>query len=281
MTAREVRMAPAMIVALLWILSAGSHIGLGVYRERLVRRLGPIGFTALFYVVAAVSFAALVTSYAAQRFDGLPGIGLDASAVRWPLMAIAVLGLALCVPGLRSYGRMPSALFDQPVRAVRGIERVTRHPFFAGMALFAAAHVLLATRLVGTAFFAGLFLLATVGAWHQDRKLRARRGPVYASYLTATSAVPFVAVVAGRQPFVWRELPVAAFGIGVLLALAARAWHGALFAGGGWWIVAGVVGGGSIAGVNAWRRARRLHGDRDDRTDVVLPVHVSHAGGKS
>lgn len=274
-------MVPAMVVAMLWLLFGGSHIGLGVLRDRLVARLGEIGFTVLFYVVAAVSFAALVTFYAAHRFAGAPGIGLGAvSGFGWLLTTLAACGVALCVPGLTTYARLPSALFSQPIRGVRGIERVTRHPFFAGMALFALAHLLLATHLVGTVFFAGLLLLATVGAWHQDRKLLARRGPAYARYLAATSAVPFAAIVAGRQPLAWRELPVAGLIFGLVLALAARAWHDSLFAGGGWWIVAVVVGGGSVAGTAAWRRSKRLAERRDGLADVVLPARATNAGGK-
>ena len=53
---------------------------------------------------------------------------------------------------------------------------MTRHPFFVGVALLASAHVLLATRLVGAVFFAGLAALAILGARHQDRKILARRG---------------------------------------------------------------------------------------------------------
>lgn len=267
-------MTPAAVVAVLWLLFGGSHIGLAAVRGRLVARLGEIGFTVLFYLVAAVSFAALVTYYAGHRFDGVAGIGLAAvPAARWALLAVAVFGLALCAPALTTYARMPSALFGQPLRGVRGIERVSRHPFFAGMALFALAHLLLATHLVGTVFFTGLALLATAGAWHQDRKLLARRGPAYASYVASTSFIPFAAIIVGRQPLLWRELPLRAFAVGLALAGAARLWHGALFAGGGWWIVAAVVGGGTVAGINAWRRARRFAGRTAQGSAAAVPLH--------
>src|SRR4030095_11369959 len=93
----------------------------------------------------------------------------------------------------------------------RGIEKITRHPFFAGVGLFALAHALLATRLAGTVFFGGLLLLVVVGSWHQDRKLLARRGAPYAAYLANTSAVPFAAVLSGRQQLNWSD--VAARGV--------------------------------------------------------------------
>jgi uncharacterized membrane protein len=254
-------MNPVVMVTLLWVLFGGSHVALAALRPRLVTRLGEMGFTLLFSIVASVSFTALVMYYAAHRFEGPAGFALGgSSAVRWTLMTVVVLGVALNAPALVSYPRMPMALFGQPIQSAYGIERITRHPFFAGAALFALAHMLLATRLVGTVFFAGLLTLAVVGAWHQDRKLLARRGTAYGDYLAATSTVPFVAIAGGRQRLIWSELPVKALAVGALIALVLRYEHDVLFADGGIWIAATVVGGGTVAGINAWRRARRRRG---------------------
>lgn len=165
------------VVACLWLLFGGSHVGLAAVRGRLVPRLGEIGFVVFFYVVAAVSFAALVRYYAMHRFDGVPGLALaGVVGLRWPLMGVAVFGMAISVAGLYSYPRLPSALSAQRIRAARGIEKVSRHPFFAGMGLFALAHALLVTHLVGTVFFGGLLLFVAAGARHQDRKLVAPCG---------------------------------------------------------------------------------------------------------
>ena len=92
---------------------------------------------------------------------------------------------------------------------------MTRHPFFVGLALFGAAHALLAPRLVGAVAMGSLALFAGVGAWLQDRKLLALRGEDYCDYLAVTSAIPFAAILAGRQRLVWGELPY-----GTLLARA-------------------------------------------------------------
>jgi uncharacterized membrane protein len=254
-------MEPTLGVGLLWVVFGGTHIGLatGPIRGRLVARLGELGFTAFFYLVASTSFGVLVAYYAAHRFEGTAGLALASIPVmRSILMIVAVAGLALTAPALAVYPRLPTAVFGQPIRTPRGIERITRHPFFAGFALFAVAHALLATRLVGTVFFAGFALLSALGAWHQDLKQLARRGTAYADYLAATSAVPFAAVVSGRQRLVWRELPVAALAVGIGVALALRARHDAIFAHGGAWVIGVVVGGGFIAGLNAWRRSHRV-----------------------
>ena len=142
------------------------------------------------------------------------------------------------------------------------VERITRHPFFMGFALAALAHVPLATRLVGAVFQAGLAALAIVGAWHQDRKLAALRGRPYDDYVAQTSAVPFGAILAGRQRLVWRELPYAALALCLAAAVWLRAVHGAIFDHGGAWLVGVVLGGAAAVGLVSWRRARRARGLR-------------------
>jgi uncharacterized membrane protein len=251
-------MTAAASVALLWLLFGGSHIALAAARPRLIGRLGSVGFVALFYAVAALTFTALVRYYAMHRFDGPAGLALGQwSMVRWSLMGVALSGLALMAPSLMTYPRSPTALFDQPIGAVRGLERVTRHPFFAGTALFAAAHTLLASRLIGAVFFGAWTLFTIVGAWHQDRKLRARRGRAYQDYCAATSAIPFAAIVSGRQRLVWGELPWSALTVGLVLAGAVRLAHDYVLAANGLVFAAVVAIGGAIAGLGAWRRSRR------------------------
>ncbi|MGH7963488.1 MAG: NnrU family protein [Candidatus Binatia bacterium] len=254
-------MESALVVALLWLLFGGTHIGLaaGPIRGRLVARLGEGGFLALFSLVASVLFTVLVMYYAAYRWEGAPGLAVSSlPALRWPLMVFIAIGVVLMIASLAAYSESPYAIFNQTIRSPRGVERITRHPFFAGVALLALAHALLATRLVGTVFFSGLALLAIIGARHQDTKLLVRRGQPYADYLAATSIVPFAAIVSGRQRIVWRELPVGALAAGLVLTFALRAVHDGIFAHGGLWVIVGVLGGAAVATLQSWRRARRV-----------------------
>src|SRR2546425_7231059 len=141
----------------------GTHVGLATHRvrEALVSRLGEFGFGGLFTLVAAVSFSVLVWFYAAHRFDGPPGLALGAvPAFPWPLMAIVVVGISMMAASLVVYPSSPMAVFNENVRSPWGIERVTRHSFFVGVALLGAAHALLATRLIGAVMMSGLPLLA-------------------------------------------------------------------------------------------------------------------------
>ena len=252
-------MGGLLIVSVLVALFAGSHVWLASprLRARLVERLGERGFFVVFSLVAAVLWSLLIHQFAIDRLGGPPGLGLGSTPyLRWPLMVLATGGLTLAGAGIAAYPRLPSALFDQPIRMPYGIERVSRHPFFAGFTVFALAHVLLVTHLVSTVFFAGLALLALIGARFQDRKLAQRRGVAYTAYLDRTSFWPFASQLRG-EPLVARELPWYALAGSLLVALWFRQVHASLFAHGGAWVILALLGGAVVASLNAWRRARR------------------------
>jgi uncharacterized membrane protein len=252
-------MGGLLIVSILVALFAGSHVWLASagLRPWLVERLGERGFFIVYSLVAAILWTLLIGQFAVHRLSGPAGLALGSTPhFRWPLMTLATAGLTLAGAGIVVYPRLPSALFDQPIRMPYGIERISRHPFFAGFAVFALAHVLLVTHLVSTVFFAGLALLAVIGAHLQDRKLAQRRGVAYTTYLARTSFWPFAAQLRG-EPLVARELPWYALGGSLLVALWFRQVHASLFAYGGAWVILALIGGAAVASFNAWRRARR------------------------
>lgn len=268
-------MEPAIVTGFLAVLFVGTHIGLatGGVRASLVMRLGERGFRTVFSVIASLTFAALVSYYARHRFSGLPGLALgNVPMLRWPLIATVVLGVALTSAGATSYVGSPYDMFSHRVRPPLGVERIARHPFFVGVALFAIAHALLATHLVGAVNFSALALLSSVGARFQDRKLLTRAGAAYQEYLDETSMIPFAAVASGRQTVVWRELPITAFVTGLLIAGALRAVHDQIFAYGGVYVIAGVIGGAGVLGFLSSR-----HADRRPAARVAAQANPSSA----
>jgi uncharacterized membrane protein len=230
-------MEPALTVALAWLAFGIAHIGLALIpvRSRIVAAIGEQGFVFSFSGVAAVVFTFVVTLYAGVRFDGAPGLALGRfDGVREALIALVVAGVVLMTGAFAAYDRSPYAglearVFPPPL----GLERITRHPFFAGLVLFSLAHALLATRLSGAVFMLGQAAVAAAGSWHQDRKLLARFGAPFEAYLRETSHVPFAAIVTGRQRLVWGELPVRTIGLGLAIAFVLRLVHGSIFAYGG------------------------------------------------
>ena len=253
-------MKPALIVAFLWLLFAGPHIGLATSRVRgfLVERLGVWGFAYLFSAVAAVTFSLLVHYYAGARFDGVAGLDLARfPAFRYVAIGAIVLAFVLMIGSL---WRLPaSALSGVDPRALvpRGLERITRHPFFVGAGLLGLSHALLAAHLVGTVMFAGVAFLSFAGAMHQDRKLRALRGEGYDEYLAQTSFLPFVAIASGRQQLAWREMPWVGLAAGLVTAFVLRSVHSSILATGGLWVITVVLGGAASATIQALARRRR------------------------
>ena len=247
-------------MTLCWLAFAGTHMGIASrpVRDRIVARVGELGFAAAFSSIAVTTFTCLVAWYATHRTLGPAGPALGGvPALRAALMAVVVTGVVIAACSLASYPGSPYALLrDGAAPGPRGIARVTRHGFFVGVALVALAHTLLATRLVSVVFALGFAVLTIAGGLHQDRKLLARRGADYAGYLAETSFVPFVAILAGRQRFVWREIarPVL---VGLAAAVCLRSVHAHLFDGYGAWVIGATVGGAALATVQAVRAQRR------------------------
>jgi uncharacterized membrane protein len=256
-----------IIVALCWLLFVGTHIALTTSRIRsvLVARLGTWGFGYLFSAIAAVSFGLAVHALAIHQGEGPPGLGLVGYVgVRWLGIALLVSGVALSVA---SFWALPvsalALLVGGSPRGPRGLERITRHPFFVGTALLGVGHVLLASRLVGVIAFSGLALLSIGGAIHQDAKLRSNLGQPYLDYLRQTSIVPFAAILRRRQRFVAREIPWLGFAAGLAVAFALRSVHDAILGHGGAWVIGvAVVGAGLATLQTRMVRSRRSSGAR-------------------
>ena len=252
-------MTAPTIVLCAWLLFGGTHLILGLppLRDYLARRLGDQPFVAMFSAIAAVTLGLIAAAVAMFGGEGPAGASLGRLPVARVLLAtLSFLGLTLAIAGLMNYMRSPMALFRTKLHPPIGIERITRHAFFMGLTLFAAAHALLAPTLAICIYFAGFAVLATAGALLQDRKLLARHGAPYASYLAATSVIPFVALLQRRQTITGEDRLLRRFALSgaiALLLLAAHplwsAFHGAPFAG-------VMAAGGIFASARRWWHAR-------------------------
>lgn len=222
-------MTAPMMVLCAWLLLGGTHLVLVLglpLRARLARRLGEQGFVAMFSAVAALSSGVLAIAVARFGGDGPAGLALGRLPLaRGLLVALALSGLTLAIAGLLNYARSPMAVFRTRLNPAAGIERITRHAFFMGLALFAAAHALLAPTLALCIYFAGFAVLAAGGALLQDRKLLTRHGAPYAHYLAVTSAVPFAALIQRRQTWVAGDRVLRTLALSGALALVLLAAH--------------------------------------------------------
>ena len=253
-------MEPVLAVAGLWLLFIVSHIGLATapVRAPLAARLGAHGFVWLFTAIASIEFVVLVAVYAAVRDQGAAGPALDGAA-RPVLLGVIGLGAMLMAGAFAptGYWESPSAVLGDSARPAVGLERITRHPFFAGTVLVTGSLALLADRLSGTVFCLGFVTLAIAGPVHQTRKLRALRGPAYDRYLASTSSIPFLAILRGRQRLVLRELPWLIGGLGLAAAAGLYAAGTRLLAFHGAPVSGAVVAAAVLIGAIAMRRDAR------------------------
>ena len=253
-------MQEAVITGLLWIGFGGTHLGLSLapVRKRLVRALGEGGYVILYSVVAIATFAALVHYVALHRFaDPQASLAMSIPPIHGALLVLSVFGFSLFVTGVVGYPGLPMAVFRHRTMPARGVQQITRHPFFSGIALWAAAHTLLAPSRVTFVFFFGVILLAFIGGMHQDRRLVAELGEPYRSYVASTSFWPFVAVATRRQRIVMSEQPWLGYAFGVVASLGLYQVHDHIFDYGGAYVILSVSLGSVAAILSSRVRAAR------------------------
>jgi uncharacterized membrane protein len=223
---------------MLWLIAASSfflliHFGVSGTRLRdvLVARLGAGPYRGAFAVASVVGIVWLTTAYRRAPAVDLWGqlIGLRPLAIALVLIAFLFVGIGLATPSPTRVG-METKL-AQGTEIVRGIVRITRHPFLWGVGLWAFVHLIVNGDLASVILFGSLLVLALGGTVSIDAKRRRSFGDQWSRFTQTTSNVPFAAIAAGRN-----QLRPALREIGILppvIAIAAYAlffvFHGRLF----------------------------------------------------
>lgn len=185
-------------------------------RDALVRRLGEMPYRGLFSLASLGGLAWLILAY--RRAPDLPTWGtwlaLRPAADVLVFIAFLVAVIGLLTPSPTRVG-MESRLDPQ---SIRGMTRITRHPFLWGVALWSATHLVVNGDVASLILFGSLLVLALGGTLSIDAKRRRRFGESWRHFARATSNVPFAAIVGGSNPL----LPALAE-IGLARVLAASA----------------------------------------------------------
>lgn len=223
-------LSPTFWIAFWLALFAGSHWALSSLplRGRLLAMMGERGFLAFYSLVAFATFVPLVIAYFGNRHAGallwsLAGV----PGMRELAILLAVVGIAVTVAGVVQ----PSPALagsTSPARS-RGLTRVTRHPLFMGIALWALSHLLLNGFAADAIFFGGLLAFSLAGAAHQDTRKRVTDRERLGAFFGETSFWPFAAILAGRNRLVWSELPWIGLIAGAAVAIGLYALHPWLF----------------------------------------------------
>ena len=214
---------PVFELLLAAIVFVATHLGLSStgLRGVLVRAIGERGFLALYSIVAVVAIVWLVLAF---RASGATSVlwGPGQRGVAFALMPFAFVSL---VGGF--VVRNPTAVGQEgQVQAAgegEGMLRITRHPFQWAVVLWAVVHIAANGDIASVLFFGSLGIVSFAGTFLIDRKKAARLGAAWQPFASATSNVPFAAILAGRNRLVLRELalPIA---LGIALYAVVLLW---------------------------------------------------------
>lgn len=173
-------------------------------RDRLVDRLGEGPYLGLFSLASAGILVWLVIAHGAARVDPMNTVWWGVTPLtRHAQFAVILAAFLLAVPGLltRNPGAVGQTGAMDETDPVKGVLRITRHPFLWGVALWSAGHLLVNGDFASLILFGSLGGLALGGAASIDAKRRRVYAGRWAAFEGRTSFVPLAAILAGRQPF--------------------------------------------------------------------------------
>jgi uncharacterized membrane protein len=215
-------LAAAAAFLALHLLIAGTRI-----RDALTGVMGEGPYLGLFSLASIAGIAWLVMSFNAaataednfQVFD--LGQGARDAALPFVLLAFLIGVPGLLMPNPTAVGQAATATKQDNVR---GVLRVTRHPFLWGVAIWAAVHLSVNGDLASVILFGTFLVLAVLGTFSIDAKRSRKLGDQWTSFARNTSNLPFGAVLSGHnrlklgEYFDWRFFVALLVFIAVLFA---------------------------------------------------------------
>jgi uncharacterized membrane protein len=216
---------PSLIAASAFFLVIHFGVSGTPLRDALVGRMGERAYRGAFALASIVGLVWMSRSYARAPDVELWGQLVNLRPVAYVVVLVAFLFVVIGVttPSPTRVG-MESKL-AQGSDSVRGMVRITRHPFLWGVTIWATMHLIVNGDLASLIFFGSLLLLALVGTAFIDAKRQRNFGERWSTFAQATSNIPFAAIAAGRN-----RLGPALKEIGVLRVIAAIVVFGLFFA---------------------------------------------------
>jgi len=140
-------------------------------RGKIVASLGDGPFRGLFLLVSVIGIVWLSRAYSQAEYIQLwrKLYGFRPYALVLVLLAFLFVVLAFASPNPTAVGGEALLAKQQPAK---GIQRITRHPFLCGVALWALTHLILNGDLASAVFFGSLLIVAFAGPFSIDRKRR-------------------------------------------------------------------------------------------------------------
>ena len=206
--------AAAAVFLFIHLVIAGTPV-----RDAITGRIGEGPYMGLFSLASLAGLVWLGFAYVAAQRGPDPVWWSATPLTKWLQLVVTFVAFMLIVPGLLTPNPTSVRQEGQLKRpdAVRGVLRVTRHPFLWGVAIWAAGHLMVRGDLASLILFGTLLVLAIFGTASIDGKRRRGLGEAWNAFAAQTSAVPFGAILAGRQSLKIGEIGWWRLGVAVIV----------------------------------------------------------------
>jgi uncharacterized membrane protein len=190
-------LAAATFFVLLHLLVSGTRI-----RDALTGRIGQGPYMGLFSLASIAGLVWLGFAFGQGRQEGWnTAYWTVTPATRGIQLGLQLLAMLLILPGLTTPNPTSvrqEGVLDRP-DAVKGMLRITRHPFLWGVTLWALGHLLVNGERASIVLFGSMFVLGLFGTASIDAKRKRALGPTWDAFAAQTSNIPFGAILSGRQ----------------------------------------------------------------------------------
>lgn len=199
-------------------------------RDALVAALGEARYLGLFSLASLASMIWIGLAYSpAFHSASNHAYWFPAAWQKWLAAGLILIAFELIVIGVTT--KNPTAVQQDKLLEqgdpVRGIVRITRHPFLWGMTLWSASHLFVNGDRASLLVFGGVLIVALAGTRSIDRKRARKLGASWQDFARRTSNLPFAAILAGRSQLgpALREIGLAKPAVALLVYLVVLALH--------------------------------------------------------
>jgi len=195
----------SLIAAAIFFVGIHFLVSGSVLRDKIVFSIGEGPFRGVFSLLSLIGIIWLVRAYARAQYVQLWGelYSFRPFALILMLLAFFFVVLAFASPNLTAVGGEALLSASEPAK---GIQRITRHPFLWGVALWSFTHLIVNGDVASALFFGSFLILAVGGPFSIDRKRKKAFGDAWNRFTSTTSNVPFMAVIQGRNSLRFGEI---------------------------------------------------------------------------
>ena len=194
-----------LIMAAIFFDGIHSFIAGSSLRAKLVSFIGEELFQAIFSVMSLIGIIWLSHAYRQAEYVELWGQVQNFRTLGLIVMLIAFFFVVFAFTAPNPTAVRGGSLLKEKEPA-RGIQRITRHPFLCGVALWSLTHLAFNGDLASLIFFGAFLILSLAGPASIDKKRKDLFGADWDRFAAVTSIIPFMAIIQARNSLQLGEL---------------------------------------------------------------------------